>query len=36
MLLGLFALTILLVSPLAFADESRIFRIGTGDIGGTY
>ena len=34
--LGLFAFTILLVSPLAFADEPRIFRIGTGGIGGTY
>ena len=33
---GLFAFTILLVSPLAFADEPRIFRIGTGEIGGTY
>ena len=36
MLPGLFALTILLVSLLAFADEPRIFRIGTGEIGGTY
>ena len=34
--LGLFAFTILLVSPLAFADEPRIFWIGTGEIGGTY
>ena len=24
------------VTPLAFAEEPRIFRIGTGDIGGTY
>ena len=24
------------MSPLAFADEPRIFRIGTGEIGGTY
>ena len=34
--LGLFALAIILMSPLAYADEPRIFRIGTGGIGGTY